>query len=248
MLDKRNLFGFAKRPISRLKSYWRHELYWPLQKSLFERRHLRRLLPIVLLSGVLTFVWCALVLVIAISLGGRELIFHPGFVQNIIASLAVLPIGIAVGVVIGTLLQKHSLRFQARHAGDNLGDCVGLEIFKFILFLKKKCDIAIDLEGPVDHILVQRARETTIKHLASTDYKPKLPSDFEDKLYETVSGLLACFKKSMDLRLAFPHSFDLSDRLESTIEDIKKGRSSSSPENTSLIVLHFASQMIQDLR
>jgi len=195
----------------------------------------------------LTVVWCVFVLAVTVLLGGFRLIWQQAFAQNVIASLLVLPLGLAIGVVIGTLLQKYSLRFQVRHAADTLGDGVRLATFKFILFLKTECRIPIDVAGPVNRGLVERARDVAQRSFVESGWSFPLPPDFEFKIQETVDGLASCFRSLPDLRMAFPHSFDLMQDLEATVLSIKAGSSRSDPDNTALILLHFAGEMIGDL-
>jgi hypothetical protein len=232
----------SKHRFSWSSSRWRDE--WP--HSLFEYRHYRRLAPLLVILGVLIVVWSFLVLALGLLLGGRHLIWQKSFAQNVIASLLVLPLSLAIGVFVGTLIQKHSLRFQVRHAGDRLGDCVRLATFKFILFLQTGCGIPIDVAGPVDSHLVTRARGAAQRSFVESDWSLALPPDFQLKVEETVDALALCYRGSPDLRMAFPQSFDLMDGLESTIHDIKLGTSHSDPCNTALIILHFAGKMIRD--
>ncbi len=234
-------------PLARVASRWHRRWRWAIAGSLFQHRHYRHLVPLVALLGLLTGIWCTLVLALAILLGGVQLIWHPAFVQNVVASLLVLPVSLAVGVIIGTFIQKQSLRFQVRHAGDRLGDCVRLATFKFILFLRTDCGIAIDIEGPVNYRLIERARATAQDSFVASSWRLSLPADFDVRLYGTVDALSSCFARHIDLRLAFPRSFDLMNGLESSIADIKAGRSHSDARNTALIVLHNAADMVQDL-
>lgn len=247
MTSTSRLLGFIGRAVSWLASRWRHEWRWYFQRSLFEHRHYRRLIPLVALLTLLTVIWSLLVLALGLLIGGPSLIWHRAFAQNVVASLLVLPIGLAIGVFVGTLIQKHSLRFQVRHAADKLGDCVRLEVFKFILFLRKDCGLPIDIEGPTDHRLVWRARKTAIRSFAASSWSVSLPADFQLRLDDAVDGISSCFRRSSDLRLAFPRSFDLVERLEALIASIRSGQSQSGPMNTALIVLNFAAEMIQDL-
>jgi hypothetical protein len=62
-----------------------------------------------------------------------------------------------------------------------------------------------------------------------------------------VDDLSSCFRRSADLRIAFPRSFDLMEELESLIAGIRAGGSHSDPENTALIVLRYAADILQDL-
>jgi hypothetical protein len=239
--------GFIGRAFSWLASRWSREWRWYFQRSLSEHRHYRRLIPLLALLTLLTVIWSLLVLALGLLIGGTALIWHRAFVQNVVASLLVLPIGLAIGVFVGTLIQKHSLRFQVRHAGDKLGDCVRLEVFKLILFLRKDCGLPIDIEGPTDHRMVWRARETAIRSFTAPSWSGSLPADFPVRIDDTVDSISSCFRRSIDLRLAFPRSFDLMERLEALIASIRSGQSQSGPTNTALIVLNFAAQMIEDL-
>jgi len=243
----RELQRLLRRPITYLASRWSHEWRWAAHRSLFEHRHYRRLTPLIVGLGLLTIVWCSLVLGVGVLIGGTHLIWQKAFAQNIIASLLVLPIGLAIGVVVGTLIQKHSLRFQVRYAGDRLGDCVRLATFKFILFLRMDCAIPIDIEGKVDHRLVRRATNSAQSAFVASSWNLRLPPDFQLRLDETVDALSSCFQQSSDLRVAFPLSFDLTLGLQSLIADIKAGRSHSDPRNTALIFLHHAAEILRDL-
>jgi|GEM_PF-6388755 len=234
-------------PLHRLRSRWRHVWHWSLQRSIFERRHYRRLLPLAILLILVTVAWSVVLAGFVALFGGWSLVWQPAFAQNVLASLLVLPIGLAIGVVVGTLVQKHSLRFQVRHAGDVLADAVRLAAFKFIVFLRSDCGISIDIAGPVDAALVDRARQAAQDAFAAASWSPRLPSGFELKMDNTVDELTSCFARAADLRLAFPESFDLMERLRSTYSDIKAGRSRSDPlPNTALIVLNHAADMIRE--
>ncbi len=235
-------------PISWVASRWRKEWRWVIHRSLFEQRHYRRLMPVVGLLALLMLIWSSLVLALGLLLGGAQLLWQKAFAQNVVASLLVLPISLTIGVFVGTLIQKHSLRFQVRHAGDKLGACVRLSVFKFILFLRNDCGLPIEIEGPVDHRLVRRARNAAHRSFVASSWSVNLPFDFHLRLDETVEALSSCFRHSADIRLAFPRSFDLMEALESLIADIKDGRSHSDPSNTALIVLHYAAEMIRDLK
>jgi hypothetical protein len=164
----------------------------------------------------------------------------------VIASLLVLPLSLAIGVVVGTVIQKHALRFQVRHAGDRLGDGVSLAAFKLIIFLQRACKIPIDLAGPTNSRFVRRAREVVHQSFAEAAWSLALPSDFQLQLDETVDALASCFRDSPDLRIAFPRSFDLMDRLDSIIRGIKAD-SRSDLHTTALIVLSLAEEMIRDI-
>lgn len=230
-----------------IASHWRHERLRKLDRVLFEYRHYRRLAPLIAILCGFTLVWCVIVIALGLLLGGFHLIWQQAFAQNVIASLLVLPLGLTIGVAVGTLLQEHSLRFQVRHAGDRLGDCVRSATFTFILFLRNACGITIDVAGPINCRLIQSARDSAQNSFVESDWAWPLPPDFDFKLEETVNSLASCFRNFSDLRMAFPHSFDLMRDLEATILSIKAGHSHSDPRNTALIVLHFAGEMIGDL-
>lgn len=229
-------------------SRWRGEWHHAFGRSLFEQRHYRRLVPLLVVLSIGTVLWCGIVLGLGILLGGPRLIWQQAFAQNVVASLLVLPLSLTIGVFVGTLLQKHSLRFQVRHASDRLGDAVGLATFKFIVFLQRDCGIQIDLGGPVNRRLVERARKATQNAFVNSAWTLPLPAAFEHRLEETVESLASCFLHSADLRLAFPRSFDLMERLNALIREIKAGETHSSPSNTTLIVLGYAAEMLDDLK
>ena len=211
---------------------------------LFEQRHYRRLIPLVALLLLLAATWCMFVLVLGLSLGGRSLIWTKAFAQSVLANLLVLPVALVVGVVVGTLIQRHSLRFQVRHEGDRLRDCVSLEVFRFIVFLKQDCGLPIDLEGPVDHRLVSRARDTAAR---AFEANMSLPAGFARRLYDAADGIVSCIRRSNDLRLAFPRTFDLMEEMEKTVADIRSDERQSPPMNTALIVLGVAARIVHDL-
>ncbi len=188
----------------------------------FEYHHYRRLIPLVAQLALLTLTWSLLVIIFATIAGGTALIWNIAFAQNLIASLLVLPIGLAIGVVVGTFVQKHSIRFQVRHGADRLVGCVRGEVFRFILFLKNECKIPVDIAGRIDHRFFRRARSAVRSFLASSR-TPSLPPDFEVKLDEVIEGLSSCFEHSTDLRLAFPRSFDLLEGLQNIYRSIKVG-------------------------
>jgi hypothetical protein len=183
---------------------------------------------------------------LVVLFGGWPYVWQPAFFQSVLASLLVLPIGVAVAVVVGTMLQKHTIRFQARHAGDVFADAIRLATFKFIIFLTRDCRITIDIAGPVDAALARRARQAAQDAFAASSWRPNLPATFEDQLDVLVHELGSSFDRSADLRLAFPKAFDLMARLQTLYADIKTGRSSSEPANTSLIVLNHAADMIRE--
>src|ERR1039457_1602327 len=81
----------------------------------------------------------------------------------------------------------------------------------------------------------------------ASSWRLALPPDFQLRLDETVDGLSSCFRRSADLRIAFPRSFDLIEELESLVADIRTGGSHSNPENTALIVLRYAAEILHDL-
>jgi hypothetical protein len=93
MLTRRSRFLGRLSPFSRIASHWRHEWRWNLHRALFERRHYRRLIPLVAL-GFLSVIWSVLVLGFALLLGGAQLIWQRAFAQNVVASLLVLPISL----------------------------------------------------------------------------------------------------------------------------------------------------------
>jgi hypothetical protein len=105
----------------------------------------------------------------------------------------------------------------------------------------------VGLEGPVNHRLVLRARSAAQRSFVESSWRLALPHDFQLRLDETVDGLSSCFRRSADLRIAFPRSFDLIEELESLVADIRTGGSHSNPENTALIVLRYAAEILQDL-
>lgn len=234
-------------PASWLVLRWRHGRYWWFRRLAFEYRHYRRLLPLLARLAVLLLIWSLLVAGLALVFGGTDFLRQEGFAQGVVASLLVLPIAIAVGVLIATPLQQHSLRFQARRAGDEMANSIGHAVFKFILLLSRDCGIPIDLKGPVNHRLVDRVRETTLNWFVASEWRGKLPRDFEDRLYAAIDEVSDCFTRAGDLRLAFPRAFDLIDDLRSTVSSIRAGHSSSSPENTALIFLHYATEILRNL-
>ena len=122
-------------PLFRIVARWYIHSRFTLSGRLFEYRHYRRLIPLVVILSILAVFWSFLVLGVGILVGGFHLIWQQSFAQNVVASLLVLPLSLAIGVVVGTVIQKHALRFQVRHAGDRLGDGVRLAAFKFIIFL-----------------------------------------------------------------------------------------------------------------
>lgn len=153
------------------------------------------------------------VLILALLLGGPRFIWNRAFAQNVVASIIVLPISLAIGVLLGVFLHKYSLRFQARHAGNALRDAVSLAVWGFVLFLRNECGFIIDLEGPVDHRLVMKARRAVHSaSQASCWSSARLPPSFEQQTYRVVTAISACFKESTELRLAFPRALDLVSR------------------------------------
>jgi hypothetical protein len=235
------------RLFSGVTSHWRHSWRWLVHRRLFEIRHFRHLVPVLLVLAMLTGIWSALLLGLVMLSGNVELLRGPAFAQNVIASLLVLPAGIAVGVVVGTLLEKRSLRFKTRHAGDKLGDCVRLVLFELVLSLERDGGIPINLEGPTNHRFFRRARTSAVNAFSASHGGIRLPSGFDQRLQDSVRRMVACFRESTDLRLAYPLSFDYMDRLESLMASIAADPRSSAPENTTLIVLYHAIEIVQDL-
>jgi hypothetical protein len=236
----------VRRPFAWIASSWRHEWRWALHGAVFERRHYRRLGFPLLMLGLLNFIWCAIILGLALLPGGADLIWNEAFAQNVIASLLTLPLSLAIGVFAGTLLHRHTMRFQARHQGERLGDGVRLAVFKFILFLQRDCAIPIDIHGPVSHRLVARAASAAQRSFVASSWSLTLPADFDLRLDETVDALSSCFSSAGDLRMAFPRAFDLMDGLRASLADIRAGRSQSDPRNTALIVLTCAAEFLRN--
>jgi hypothetical protein len=214
---------------------------------LFEARYFRRLAPLLVALLLLTLVWSTLILGLVIASGNANLLRDSAFAQNVIASLLVLPIGLAIAIVTAALLEKHSLRFRARHSGDKLGDCVRLAAFTLTLFLKRDCGVPIDLEGPTDSGFFRRARSAACHAFADSGESVRIPPQLSHRLRECVDGITACFEQSPGLRLAFPRAFDCLDRLVSLMTSIDADPKSSSPENTTLIILHHITEMVYDL-
>jgi len=208
-------------------------------------RHVRRLIPIVVSLAIMMLLWCSLVIGAAIGIGGVSFIWDRNFAQNVIASLLLLPVGLTVAVVVGTLLQRHTLRFQGREWGDRLCSRITTTIFGFIVYLNRDCKFPIDLSGPVSSRFVERAREAVVGALAKD--ASSLPAAFETRLYEAVAELNAFFAEASEFRLAFPNAFELAEDLQKIITEIKSGRSTSSPANTALILLHKSAEIIRDL-
>lgn len=238
---------FLLRPFERLISSWRHSWRWSIHRRTFELRHFRRLARVLLLLLALIVLWSALLVGVVALSGNTQLLQGSAFAQNVLASLLVLPAGIAVGIVVATLLEKHSLRFKARHAGDRLGDCVRLALFKLVISLQRDGGVPLDLEGPTDHRFFARARTAAIAAFAASRASLRLPEGFDQRLQDTVGQMSACFRASADLRLAFPRGFDLMDRLTSLMASIAADPRSSGPENTTLIVLSHAIEVVKDL-
>lgn len=234
-------------PFRWVASRWRHEWMWVVHRALFKVRHYRRLLRLTALLAVFTAVWCSLVVGLGLLFGGARLLWQAAFIQNILASFLVMPISLAIGVVVGTLLEKHSLRFKVRHASDKLAAGVRLTTFKFILFLLRECRLPIDIQGPVNHRFVQRARSVAQRELVASGWTLALPAGLEPTLNTTVDELVRCFRNQPELQIAFPQSFERVDRLESLMASIKAGTTQSSPDNTTLIVLHYAAEMLDEL-
>jgi hypothetical protein len=241
------LRSLVRHPLSWIGSRWAHEWRWAVGGTLFEYRYYRRLAPVVAVLVAFAIIWSLFVLALGLLFCGGSLFRQRAFVQNVFASLLVLPLSLAVGVFAGTLLQKHALRFQVRHAADRLGDSVRLATFEFIVFLQRECVLPIDLAGPVSHQFVRRARLVAYHSFANSEGGLRLPLGFEKRVYTTVDALVSCFSRSPDLRIAFPRSFDLIEHLQSLIAEIRAGRSHSAPTDTALVVLHFAEHMINDL-
>lgn len=235
------------RLFERVVSSWRHSWRWSIHRRTFEVRHFRRLAPVLLLLLGLIALWSALLVGVLVLSGNTRLLQGLAFAQNVVASLLVLPAGIAVGVVVGTLLEKHSLRFKARHGGDRLGDCVRLALFKLVISLQRDGGVPLDLEGPTDHRFFARARTAAIAAFAASRGSLQLPHGFDQRLQDTVVQMSACFRESADLRLAFPRGFDFMDRLTSLMASIAADPRSSGPENTTLIVLYHAIEIVKDL-
>jgi hypothetical protein len=106
-----------KSPLRWFGGRWHHEWSWRIQRIFFERRHYHRLLRIGGLLAGFTLAWCMCLAGSVVLFGGWFLVWQPAFVQNVLASLLILPLALAIGVVVGALTQKHALRFQSRHAG-----------------------------------------------------------------------------------------------------------------------------------
>jgi hypothetical protein len=238
------MFSKLFRPIT---SRWRRAWRWSLLRWFFEARHFRRLAPLLAALFFLTLVWSALTLGVVVATGNGNLLRGPAFLQNVIASMLVLPIGLAIGIVSGALLEKHSLRFRARHSGDRLGDCVRLAAFTLTIFLKRDCGVPIDLDGPTDSRFFRRARAATAHAFSRSSESLGIPPQLSDRLRECVHGIAACFRQSPDLRLAFPRAFDCQDRLALLMTSIETDPRSSSPENTTLIIMHQICEMVYDL-
>ncbi len=177
---------------------------------------------------------------------GTALVSDRSFAQNIMASLLVLPIGVAVGVVVGTFLQRHTLRFQARQWGDRLRDRAILPIFGFIVYLNRDCDFSIDLSGPTSSKFVKRARKAVLSEFLVASWKKQLPADFEQRMYRAANDFLTCFAEARELRLAFPRAFDLMEELEAIVRGAKSDSRSFS-STTTLILLQKASEIVREL-
>jgi hypothetical protein len=239
---------FFTRPFLAMRARWRHEWSWSLHRRRFELRHHRHLAKLSAVLGVATIVWLVFVMAVANLAGWGDLLHGTAFAQNVLASLLVLPVGVAVAVVAGTVLERYSLRFKVRHAADDLANGVSLAVFKLIVLLQRECAIPINLEGPVNHVFVAKARDVTTRTFITSKWKHPLPSNFKDQLELTVAEMNASFQTASDLRLAFPRAFDLIADLKRVMASIKSGSSSSDPDNTALIVLHYAARMLRDLR
>ena len=235
-------------PWSQLQSRWRHEWRWGIRRVLFERRHVRHLGTLALLLLAATIFLTIVLLAVGVALGGTSLIWDRAFAQSLLASIATLPLGVALGVIIATVLQKYSLRFQARHAGDRLADRVSYAAFSLIVDLARDYAMPISLEGPTNHQFVRRARESIIQHMAKDDHAFRFPPEYQAKLDTTTDRLISAFREAPDLRIAFPRAFDLIERLEPLLQDIRtESNTSSGLENTTLIVLHFAAEIQAEL-
>jgi len=234
--------------LSQLQSKWRQEWRWGLRAAFFERRHLRHLGTLAFILLVATVLLTGALIAIGAALGGTSLIWDRAFAQNILAGLATMPLGVALGVVIATVLQKYALRFQARHAGDRLADRVNYIAFSLIVDLARDYRLPINLEGPTGHQFVRRARESVIAHMAKDDHAFRFPPEYQAKLDTAADHLVSAFREAPDLRLAYPRAFDLVDRLEPLLQDIRSGRNTSSAlENTTLVALHFAADIGAEL-
>jgi hypothetical protein len=203
---------------------------------------------LILFLVVSSAAWVAFVIGGTFLVGRSDLLRGPAFLQNILASLLVLPVGVAVAVVAATMLEKHALRFKAQRAGDELANCVSHSMFMFVLVLQRECGVEIDLNGPTDDRFAQRAMDAAVKKFSGDSYQTPLPSDFGEKLDGTVAAMAECFRRSADLHLAFPHAFDLMFDLEHLMKSIKKDERSSGPHNTTVILLNFATRILRDLR
>ena len=192
--------------------------------------------------------WVVLVIGLAGAIGRPDLLRGTAFLQNVFASLLVLPIGVAVAVIAGTMLEKHALRFKARRAADELANCVSLAVFTFVLVLERECNVPINIAGPTDHKFAARALDVTVKTFAGDSYKTPLPANFGHQLETTVASMADCFRQSADLHLAFPRAFDLMFDLEKLMKSIKTDPRSSGPHNTTFIILNFAIRILRDLQ
>jgi len=74
-----------------------------------------------------------------------------------------------------------------------------------------------------------------------------LPAGFARRLYDAADSIVSCIRRSNDLRLAFPRTFDLMEEMEKTVADIRSDERQSPPMNTALIVLGVAARIVHDL-
>lgn len=234
-------------PFRRLRARWRHEWSWGARRRLFEVRHYRRLWTLIVFLLVSSIVWVAFVIGGTFLLGRADLLRGPAFLQNVLASLLVLPVGVAAAVVAATMLEKHALRFKAQRAADELANCFSHSMFMLVLVLQRECGVDIDLTGPTDYRFAQRALDAAVKAFSRDSYQTPLPANFGEKLEGTVASMSECFRRSTDLHLAFPHAFDLMFDLEKLMASIKRGDSTSGPHNTTVIMLNFAIRILRDL-
>lgn len=239
---------FFTRPFLAMRARRRHEWSWSLHRHRFELRHHRHLAKLAAVLGVATVFWLTFVIAAANLAGWGDLLHGTAFAQNVLASLLVLPVGVAVAVVASTVLERYSLRFKARHAADDLARGVSSAVFTLIVLLQRECAVPIDLQGPVNHVFVAKARDVTTRTFIASKWKHPLPSNFKDQVELTVAGMNASFESASDLRLAFPRAFDLIADLKRVMASMKKVSSSSDPDNTALIVLDYAARMLRDLR
>jgi len=189
--------------------------------------------------------WCSLVIGASIVVGGVSFIWDRNFAQNVIASLLLLPVGLTVAVVVGTFLQRHTLRFQGREWGDRLCSRITTTIFGFIVYLNRDCKLPIDLSGPTSSRFVERARKAMMS--APAKESSSLPGDFETRLYKTVAELKTTVAEASDLRFAFPYAFELAEDLQKIMSEIKSGRSPMPPYYAASFFLGKSAEIIRDL-